>query len=85
MDADRVIFPRGAEINGKIAFQKTVVRICDIRSVERNLRRGDKILSDDCFIYTLRKIDGTSVTVFLYAYGKEAEEEIWESLKSSIA
>ncbi len=85
MDTDRVIFPRGAEINGKIVFQKTVVKICDIGSVERKVHKGDKIISDDCFFYTLRLKDGTSVTVTLYAYGKEAEKEIWETLKSCIA
>ena len=85
MDTDRVIFPRGAEINGKTAFQKTVVRICDIGSVESKFHKGDKIISNDCFFYTLRLKDGTSVTVTLYAYGKEAEKEIWETLKSSVA
>ena len=84
MDKDRVIFPRGAYINGKSAFQKTIVRICDISSVKRKFHRGDRIISDDCFFYTLRLKDGTSVTVTLYAYGKEAEKEIWEALKSSI-
>ena len=85
MDAERVIFPRGAQINGKMTFQKTVVRLCDIRSVESRFCKGDKIISDDCFFYTLRLKDGTSVTVTLYVYGKEAEKEIWETLKRSIA
>ena len=85
MDADRVIFPRGAEINGKTALKKTVVRICDIGSAESKFIKGDKIISNDCFFYTLRLKDGTSVKVTLYAYGKEAEKEIWETLKSSIA
>ena len=85
MDADRVIFPRGAEINGKTVFHKTVVGICDICSAESRFYKGDKIISKDCFFYTLRLKDGTSVTVTLYAYGKEAEKEIWETLKSSIA
>lgn len=84
IDADRVIFPRGAEINGKIVFQKTVVRICDISSVESKLHIGDRIISDDCFFYTLRLKDGTSVTVTLYAYGKEAEKEIWEAITSGV-
>ena len=85
MDTDSVIFPRGAEINGKVVFQKTVVRICDIGSVERKFHKGDKIIFDDCFFYTFKLKDGTSITVTLYAYGKEAEKEIWETLKSSIA
>ena len=84
MDTDRVIFPRGAEINKKTVSQKTVVRICDIGSVESKFHKGDKLISDDCFFYTLRLKDGTSVTVTLYAYGKEAEKEIWETIQSSI-
>lgn len=83
IDTDRIIFPRGAEINGKIVFNKTVVRICDIRSIESKFRKGDKIISNDCFFYTLKLKDGTSVTVTLYAYGKEAEKEILETIKNS--
>ena len=84
IDTDKIIFPRGAEKNGKTVFQKTVIRICDLDSVESELRKGDKIISDDCFFYTLRLKDGTSVTVTLCAYGKEAEKEIWETIQSSI-
>ena len=84
ISAGQIIFPRGAEINGKTVFQKTVVRICDLDSVESKFRKGDKIISDDCFFYTFRLKDGTSITVTLYAYGKEAEKEILETIKSSI-
>ncbi len=84
IDADKIVFPRGTEKNGKTVFQKTVVRICDIGSVESKLRKGDTIISDDCFFYTFRLKDGTSITVTLYAYGKEAEKEILETIKSSI-
>ena len=84
IDTDKIIFPRGAEKNGKTVFKKTVVRICDIDSVESKFRKGDKIFSDDCFFYTFRLKDGTSITVTLYAYGKEAEKEILETIKSSI-
>jgi len=84
IDADKIIFPRGAEKNGKTVFQKTVVRICEIGSVESKFYKGDKLISDDCFFYTFRLKDGTSITVTLYAYGKEAEKEILETIKSSI-
>ncbi len=84
MDTDKIIFPKGAEINGKTFFQKTVVRICDIRSAESKLHKGDKMISDDCFFYTLRLKDGTSIAVTLYAYGKGAEKEIWETIKNNI-
>ena len=70
--------------NGKTVFQKTVVRICDLDSVESELRKGDKIISDDCFFYTFRLKDGTSITVSLYAYGKEAEKEILETIQGNL-
>lgn len=84
VDTDQIIFPRGAEKNGKTVFQKTVVRICDLSSVESKFHKGDKIISDDCFFYTFRLKDGTSITVTLYAYGKEAEKEILETIKNSV-
>ena len=84
INTDKVIFPRGAEKNGKTVFQKTVVRISDISSVESKFHKGDEIISDDCFFYTFKLKDGTSITVTLYAYGKEAEKEILETIKSSI-
>lgn len=85
IDTDKVIFPRGAEKNGITVFQRTIVRICDISSVESQLRKGDKLVSGDCFFYTLRLKDGTSITVTLYAYGKEIEKEILETIKSGLA
>ena len=84
IDTDKVIFPRGAEKNGITVFQKTVIPLDEIRSVESKFHKGDKIISDDCFFYTFRLKDGTSITVTLYAYGKEAEKEILETIKSSI-
>ena len=47
IDTDKIIFPRGAERNGKTVFQKTVVRICDLSSVESRFHKGDKIISDE--------------------------------------
>lgn len=84
INTDKVIFPRGAEKNGKQFFKKTVVRISDIRSVESKFYKGDGIISGDCFFYTFKLKDGTSITVTLYEYGKEAEKEILETIKSSI-
>lgn len=84
IDTDKVIFPSGAERSGKRVFQKTIVRICDLSSVESKFHKGDKIISDDCFFYTFRLKDGTSITVTLYAYGKDAEKEILETIKSRI-
>ena len=84
IENDKFIFPRGADINGKNVFQKTVVRKCDIFSLESKFHKGDGIISGDCFFYTLRLKNGTKITVTLYAYGKEAEKEILEMIQNSI-
>ena len=83
--ADQITFPRGAEINGKTVFQKTTIQTKQIRSVEIKFQPGDGVIAKDTNFYTLRLKDGTRVTVTLYSYGKEAEREIIETIKSSIA
>ena len=85
IETDNFIFPRGAKVNGKTVFQKTVVRKCDISSVESKFHEGDGIFSADCFFHTLKLKDGTKVTVTLYAYGKAAEKEILEMMQNSIS
>ena len=84
INADQITFPRGAEINGKTVFQKTTIQTTQIRSVETKCYPGDGVIAKDTNFYTLRLKDGTSVTFTLYAYGKEAEKELWETIKSSI-
>ena len=84
INADQITFPRGVEINGKTVFQKTTIQTTQIRSVETKFYPGDGVIAKDTDFYTLRLKDGTSVTFTLYAYGKEAEKEIWETIKSSI-
>ncbi len=84
IDADRIVFPRGAKINGKTVFSKTVVKTSEIHSVESKFHKGDKIISGDCFLYTLKLKDGTNIAVMLYSYGKEAEKEIFEAIKSFV-
>ncbi len=84
IDTEKIIFPRGAEKNGRMVLQKTVVRFCDISSVDTKLYRGDGVISKDTFFYTIKLKDGTKITVTLYAYGKEAEKEILEAIKRSI-
>ena len=84
INADQITFPRGAEINGKTVFQKTTIQTTQIRSVETKFYPGDGVIAKDTNFYTLRLKDGTSVTFTLYAYGKEAEKELWETIKSSI-
>ena len=85
IDADQITFPRGAEINGRIVFQKKTIQLKQIRSVEIKFQPGDGVIAKDTDFYTLRLKDGTRVTVTLFAYGKEAEKEILETIKSSIA
>lgn len=82
---DQILFPRGAQINGKTVFQKTAIQTCQIRSVEIKPQPGDRVIAKDTTFYILRLKNGTDVTFTLYAYGKEAEKEIWETIKSSIA
>lgn len=84
IDADKITFPRGADRNGKIVFQKTVIQLDEICSIESKFHKGDKIISGDCFFHTLKLKDGTKVTVTLYAYGKEAEKEILETIQKNI-
>lgn len=81
IDTEKIIFPRGAVKNGKIVFQKTTVKLCDINSVDTKLYKGDGIISKDTSFHTINLKDGTTITVTLYAYGKEAENEILETIK----
>jgi len=83
--ADQITFPRGADINGKTVFQKTIIQTNQIRSVETNYYSGDGVIAKDTNFYTLRLKDGMRVTVTLFAYGKEAEKEILETIKSGIS
>ena len=84
IDTDKLVFPRGADINGKISFKKTAINKNEICAIESKFHKGDKIISGDCFFHTLKLKDGTKVTVTLYAYGKEAEKEILEIIQKSI-
>jgi hypothetical protein len=81
IDDEKIIFPRGADKNGKMVFQKTTVKLCDINSVDTKLHKGDGIISKDTSFHTINLKDGTKITVTLYAYGKESENEILETIK----
>lgn len=84
ISADQIVFPRGIEINGKTAFQRTVVKTSEINSVEISSYKGDGLIAKTTIFYTLRLTDGRKITVTLYHYGKEAEKEILEAIKSFI-
>ncbi len=83
IDADKIIFPRGAMINGKMIFKKTVIKMCEIKSVESSIYKGDRLISKDTYFHTLKIRDGRNVTVTLNAYGREAEKEILETIKKN--
>lgn len=81
---DEIVLPRGADINGKTIFKRTYIKLKDIASVESKFYKGDKIISGDCFFHTLKLKDGTKITFTLFAYGKDGEKEILETIKKSI-
>lgn len=85
IDAEKIIFPRGAHKNGKMVWHKTTVKFDDIISVDSKLHKGDGLESKDTFFHTIKLKDGTKITVTLYAYGKKAENEILEIIRKSIA
>ena len=84
INADQITFPRGAEINGKTVFKKTVVKTSEITSVETRFFKGDRLITEDTNFYTLSLKNGRKITVMLYHYGKEAEKEILETIKRSV-
>ena len=84
IDADKIILPRGADHNGRTVIKRTVIKTDEIISLESRFYKGDKIFTGDCFFYTLKLKNGTKITFTLYAYGKEAEKEIVETIKNRI-
>ena len=81
IDDKKIDLPRGADINGKTVFKRTVAAIDGISSIECVLYKGDRIVSKDTRFYSLKMKDGSIITFTLYAYGKKAEEEIISTLK----
>jgi hypothetical protein len=85
IDHEKVLFPRGVG-NGRKFFQRTMVKFCDIQSFESKLIKQDDIFlgTGEYFHHTLTLKDGTILSVYLYAYGKEAETEIVETICGNI-
>ena len=83
IDADKIILPRGADHNGRMVIKRTVIKTDEIISLESKFHKGDKIITDDCFFYTVKLKNGAKITFTLYAYGKEAEKEIVETIKTA--
>lgn len=84
IDDEKVILPRGADINEKKSFQKTVININEIHSIKSELCKGDGIISKDTVFHTIKLNDGTIIRFTLYAYGKGNEKEILESIGKRI-
>lgn len=84
IDEEKIVFPKGIEINGKTAYSKTEVKFCEISHIEAKLHKGDKITTKDTYFYTLKLKNNTTLTVTLYSFGKEAEKEIFEILYKNI-
>ncbi len=84
IDEEKIVLPRGAYINEKLSFSKTSLKKSDICFVKRTFFKGDKIISEDAYLYTVKLKDGTKVTFPLYEYGKKAEEEIFSLLKECV-
>ena len=84
IDNKKVILPRGADINEKKSFRKTVININEIHSIKSELYKGDGIISKDTLFHTIKLNNGTTIKFTLYAYGKEAEIEILESIRKHV-
>lgn len=84
IDTDKIVFPRGTDVNGKMIWFPKAITTDEISSVESKLYKGDGLISRDTYFHTLKLKDGTKVTVLLYAYGKKAEKEILEVIRNRI-
>ena len=84
LDDEKIVLPRGVHKNNKISFKRTTINTSEIRSITSVFCKGDGIISEDCFLHTMTLNDGTSIQFTLYAYGKDAEDEILEAIKKHI-
>ena len=84
IDNEKIVLPRGANINEKTSFSRTIININEIRSIKSELHKGDGIIAKDALFHTLTLNDGTRIKFTLYAYGKDAEDEILAAIKKLI-
>ena len=84
IDLDEISLPRGVEINGKIVFQRTRIKLSEIASLESKQHKGIFLITKDTCFYTLNLNYDVKITFTLYAYGKHAEKEIIEVIKSRL-
>ena len=84
IDCEKIVLPRGADKNGKISFQRTIINTNEIRSFKSERYKGDGIISKDTLFHMLTLKDGTTIKFTLYTYGKNAENEILETVKKYV-
>ena len=81
---EKIVLPRGADINEKTSFNRTIINTNKICSIKSELNKGDGIIAKDTFFHILTLNDGTRIKFTLYAYGKDAEDEILSAIKKLI-
>ena len=84
IDDEKIVLPRGANINEKTSFNRIIINTNEIRSIKSELHKGDGIVAKDTLFHTLTLDDGTRIMFTLYAYGKDAEDEILAAIKKLI-
>lgn len=55
------------------------------KTIERKQYKGDKIFTKDAYFYTIKLKNGIKINDTLYAYGKEAEAEIFRFIQNTIS
>lgn len=85
IDTDKVIFPRGVRKNDKIISKKTVVKFDEMNSLECEFYKGDGFIAGDTYFYTLKLKGSAKIVMTLYAFGKDAENEIYETIRQRIS
>ena len=84
IDDEKIVLPRGANINERTSFNRIIINTNEIRSIKSELHKGDGIVAKDTLFHTLTLNDGTRIMFTLYAYGKDAEDEILATIKKLI-
>ena len=84
IDDEKIVLPRGANINEKTSFNRTIINTNEIRSIKSELQKGDGIIAKGTLFHTLTLNDGTRIMFTLCAYGKDAEDEILAAIKKLI-
>ena len=79
IDDEKILLPRGTSINEKTSFSRTIININEINSIKSESHKCDGTI-----FHTLTLNDGTRIKFTLYAYGKDAEDEILAAIKKLI-